>query len=132
MLNIQTFKSYGIKPSITRIKIYEYLLHHPHPSVDDIYQALKNELPTLSKTTVYNVLKVFLEHNMVTTLSLDSKELKYEVNHQPHAHFQCMHCGDITDLPFIDVDYQNIHQKGMIVQSHDLLIKGICQACSQS
>ena len=34
-------KENGIKPSIQRIKIFEFLLeHHIHPTVDDIFQTL--------------------------------------------------------------------------------------------
>ena len=42
-----------------RIAIMEYLMEHPiHPSADDIYTALSPSMPTLSKTTVYNTLKL--------------------------------------------------------------------------
>ena len=48
-------KKNGIKPSVQRMKIFQYLLdHHTHPTVDDIFQNLSPEMPTLSKTTVYN------------------------------------------------------------------------------
>ena len=43
-----------------RIAIMEYLMDNPiHPSADDIYTALSPSMPTLSKTTVYNTLKLF-------------------------------------------------------------------------
>ena len=59
-------KKNGIKPSIQRIKIFEYLLgHHTHPTVDDIFQSLSSEIPTLSKTTVYNTLNIFVENHIV-------------------------------------------------------------------
>ena len=48
---------HGIKPSIQRLAVMGYLLEHrTHPAVDEIYNALKAEVPTLSKTTVYNTL----------------------------------------------------------------------------
>lgn len=44
--------SYQIKPSVQRIAIMDYLLkHHTHPSIDEIYMALCQDIPTLSKTT---------------------------------------------------------------------------------
>ena len=53
---------HNIKPSMQRIAIMEYLMNHPiHPSADDIYTALSPSMPTLSKTTVYNTLKLFSE-----------------------------------------------------------------------
>ena len=49
-------KKHNIKPSYQRMKIFQYLLdNHNHPTVDTIYRALCTEIPTLSKTTVYNL-----------------------------------------------------------------------------
>lgn len=42
---------------------YGYLLkNHTHPTVDEVYVALCKVIPTLSKTTVYNTLRLFSEH----------------------------------------------------------------------
>ena len=55
--------SYNVKPSVQRIAIMDYLLKHKtHPSIDEIYLALSKSIPTLSKTTVYNTLKLLTEN----------------------------------------------------------------------
>ena len=131
MFDVNRLEKHGIKPSITRIKIFDYLLEHDHPSVDEIYQALKLELPTLSKTTVYNVLNLFQEHHLVSTVALNPKELRYEINHQPHTHFQCVNCGEIYDLPYVPIDYQTIRQEGFEFLDHSLVVKGICSKCKK-
>ena len=54
----------GIKPSYQRVKILERLLaDKSHPTVSDIYLDLVDEIPSLSKTTVYNTLNIFIEFN---------------------------------------------------------------------
>ncbi len=66
--------SYNIKPSVQRIAIMDYLLaHKTHPSIDEIYLALCKDIPTLSKTTVYNTLKLFVEHGAALMLTIDEK-----------------------------------------------------------
>jgi Fe2+ or Zn2+ uptake regulation protein len=129
MFDTSRLEKHGIKPSITRLKIYQYLLEYDHPSVDEIYQALKSELPTLSKTTVYNVLNLFVDKDIVSTISLDTKELRYEVDHDLHSHFQCIQCGEIYDFPYVKVDYNEFHQDGFESLEHNLVIKGICKKC---
>lgn len=131
MFDTSRLEKHGIKPSITRLKIYQYLLEYDHPSVDEIYQALKSDLPTLSKTTVYNVLNLFVEKDIVSTLSLDTKELRYEVDQDLHSHFQCIQCGEIYDFPYVKVDYNQIHQDGFESLEHNLVIKGICKNCKK-
>lgn len=65
-----------IKPSVQRIAIMDYLLKHKtHPCIDEIYTALCKEIPTLSKTTVYNTLKLFVEHGAAKMLTIDEKTL---------------------------------------------------------
>jgi Fur family peroxide stress response transcriptional regulator len=75
MQNIkETLKSKGIKPTIQRIRIYKYLTEHKtHPDVETIYNDLVKELPTISKTTIYNTLKEFAEKNLVLEIPLETK-----------------------------------------------------------
>ena len=81
---------YDIKPSSQRIVIMDYLLNNrTHPTSNDIYNALKDDNPTLSKTTVYNTLKLFEEKGAVLNLSIDEK----------NAHFD----GDTSDQNSYDI-----------------------------
>ena len=67
--------SFNIKPSVQRLAIMDYLLtHRTHPSIDEIYMALCNDIPTLSKTTVYNTLKLFVEHGAAQMLTIDERK----------------------------------------------------------
>ncbi|KAA6316446.1 Peroxide-responsive repressor PerR, partial [termite gut metagenome] len=72
-MNVQEQLSmHGIKPSLQRMAIMDYLLeHHTHPTVEEIYMALFPSIPTLSKTTVYNTLKLFAEQGVVNMLTID-------------------------------------------------------------
>lgn len=52
----------GLRPSVQRLLIMDYLLsHHTHPTVEEVYRDLCKKCPTLSKTTVYNTLRLFSE-----------------------------------------------------------------------
>ena len=52
--------SHGIKPTLQRIAIMSYILEHRvHPTIEDVYNGLITNFPTLSKTTVYNTLRMF-------------------------------------------------------------------------
>ena len=59
---LKRLQNHNIKPSVQRIAIMNYLIEHrTHPTVDEIYTALSPSIPTLSKTTVYNTLKLLSE-----------------------------------------------------------------------
>lgn len=70
----QHLTDHGVKPSIQRLAIMKYLMEHrTHPTADMIFNDLYKEIPTLSKTTVYNTLKLLTEHGAVRTIGIDEK-----------------------------------------------------------
>jgi Fur family transcriptional regulator, peroxide stress response regulator len=120
-----------ISPSFTRVKILEFLkAAKHHPTVDDIYQRLVDELPTLSKTTVYNVLNLFEEKQLVKPLIFDKAITRYELMEDQHAHFQCNDCGHVYDIPKPKVLLPQL-QAGFTVVEEDVVLRGLCPACSQ-
>jgi hypothetical protein len=55
----QELKKKNINLSHQRLKVLEYLTQNrSHPTVDQIFTDLQKEMPTLSKTTVYNTLRM--------------------------------------------------------------------------
>ena len=89
----------GIRPSMQRLAIMDYLIHHPiHPTIDDVYQALSNKVPTLSRTTVYNTLRMLSENQAAQMITIDEHRVCYDGNVESHVHFYCKKCGKIIDL----------------------------------
>ena len=40
----------GIRPSVQRVAIMEYLLEHrTHPTIEEVYHYVKRKIPTVSK-----------------------------------------------------------------------------------
>jgi Fe2+ or Zn2+ uptake regulation protein len=120
-----------VSPSFTRVKILEFLqIQKHHPTVDDIYQGLVDELPTLSKTTVYNVLNLFEEKKLVKSLIFDKAITRYELIEEQHAHFQCKDCGNVFDVPRPHVTLPALGD-GFTVIEEEVLFKGLCPDCSK-
>ncbi len=119
-----------ISPSIQRIKVYEYLLsHRNHPSVDMIYEGIKDEIPTLSKTTVYNILKLFIEKNLVKAITIEGNELRFDAYIKPHIHFKCEKCGNIYDFEMEDEIYNKKEIDGNKILECNIYLSGICKNC---
>lgn len=124
-------KEKNISPSYTRMRVYDYLSKHKtHPTVDEIYKELKNELPTLSKTSVYNILNLFIEKEIVTSINVGSKESRYELLLQKHSHFKCMTCGEVFDIPYVKPIWEQLELSGFSVETEEVLLKGLCKKCN--
>jgi len=120
----------GISPSYQRIKIFEYLSNNKnHPTIDEIYNQLKNDIPTLSKTTVYNTLNLFLKKGLVGGLTIEDNEMRYDATTVRHAHLKCSKCGKIYDIsidcPFLNRETLNGHR----IDDCHLYFKGVCKHC---
>ncbi|MGB9781309.1 Fur family transcriptional regulator [Caldanaerobacter sp.] len=125
-------KKHGIRPSTIRIKVLKYLLENRiHPTADDIYKSLINEIPTLSKTSVYNTLDLFLKKGLVSTLSFKEKELRYDINTRFHGHFKCEICGKVYDFPVSEKMLEVDELKGFSIKNVDINVYGICKECNE-
>ena len=124
--------SFNIKPSVQRIAIMDYLMtHRTHPSIEEIYLALCEDIPTLSKTTVYNTLKLFVDHGAAQMLTIDEKNVCYDGDISLHAHFLCKKCNKIFDLPAYSDEERicSMKNNGYEVEEIHQYFKGICPSC---
>lgn len=134
---IETHKyllKYSIKPSIQRTAIMNFLLkNHIHPTVDEIYSALNPQMPTLSKTTVYNTLGLFAERGAVRVLTIDEKNARYDADVSAHAHFICNSCSKVFD--FFNVDpgvFNHPDAQGFKINKTEISYSGLCPQCLKS
>lgn len=127
---IKILQSKNIQPSHQRIKILEILVKNKdHVNVNMIYDELSKEIPTISKTTVYNTLNTFAEKGLVHCLTITPEEMRYDYETKPHHHLLCKQCGRI-----IDVNVRCTYAEAMEIEGHRIeeiqgYFKGICKDC---
>ncbi len=125
-------RSYDIKPSFTRLMVYQYLKDtKSHRTADEIYQALYPEMPTLSKTTVYNTLHLFIQKHLATMIVMDETETRYDLIRDPHAHFKCVECSRIFDIDVVPPEVSESFLRDYKVHDAQLLYRGVCPRCQK-
>jgi len=123
-------KSHDIKPSPQKVAIMQYLMeHHTHPDVDKIYNALVPDMPTLSKTTVYNTLKLFCDKKVTEVIFIDEKNVRYDSVMTFHAHFRCKKCGHIYDVQLDKKDVPQCSNSELRSEETEVYFFGICGNC---
>lgn len=121
-----------IKPSQQRIALMDFLLENRiHPTVDEIYTRLSPTMPTLSKTTVYNTLKLFVQRGAAQMLTIDERNVCFDADTSAHAHFLCKVCGKIRDLHEINPQWKSTPDElhGYEVEEVHLYMRGCCKEC---
>jgi len=130
---VSKLKEYGIKPSIQRIEILEYLMENRiHPNVDSIYSELVDKMPTLSKATVYNTLDLFAKNGLTNRLFIEPNEVRYDIRTDIHGHFKCEKCKKIKDVEIytLSTEINKDSYKG-VIYAEEINYRGICEDCAE-
>ena len=112
----------------------DYLLtHYTHPTVEEVFLALRGEIPTLSRTTVYKTLRMLSEHKAAQMITIDDHRVCYDGDTTPHVHFFCKHCGKVYDLvdEVAPMPSNNVID-GNLIDESQLYYKGICKKCREA
>lgn len=122
----------GIRATAQRVAILGFMRENPvHPTAEVVYEALRDKVGSLSLTTVYNTLKLFVEHSLVSMLTIDDTFRCFDGNVEMHVHLMCRNCKKIMDMPMpkeVAAFVEEIeHFKADEVQ---LYVKGICKDCN--
>lgn len=106
----------------------QYLLNNrTHPTADEVYLNLLPDIPTLSKTTVYNTMKLFIEQRVALQIDIDDRNARFDGVVEAHAHFYCRVCGCVKDLPLPQI--QEPEMSGLTVDETHVNFKGTCADC---
>lgn len=127
----ETFKENGIKFSKHRFEIYKFVLQHrTHPTVEEVYKGVKENLPGISFATVYNVLNKFTEKGLVKELTIGTSK-RFDGYTKPHIHFICKECGKIEDVEFQEFNSiaNKVKEKGWELKETSLYVFGVCPEC---
>lgn len=124
-------EEHGIRASSQRILMLEYLdNNYTHPTADKIYSELITRLPSISKATVYNNLKLFSSKGIINEINVDNTEVHYEINSKPHVHFICKECNRIFDVDLVSLEYDGTVLEGFNIDSQNVYLKGKCRECA--
>lgn len=127
---VNMLKEKGLKITQQRLEVLKYLdENRVHPTADMIYNAIKKEMPSLSRTTIYNSLVTLRENGLIRMISIDPHEARYDINTKNHIHFLCDICGRIYDIEKDNDIVFERYMDGHKIDSIDLYAHGICRNC---
>jgi Fur family peroxide stress response transcriptional regulator len=118
-----------------RIIILDYLReNYNHPSVEDIFQSVRNKLPRISKKTVYSNLQFLCDKDLINEIMIKGVQ-RYESKSDPHPHLICRKCNKIIDIESKEL-FSHAMEVGRRIEGFDvdffnLNFYGICKDCKE-
>ncbi len=116
-----------------RVAILDFLKDNlNHPTVEEIFEEVKQKLPRITKATVYKNLKVLANNGLTKEVNIKGVS-RFEAKIEPHHHIICQTCGKIIDFKskeLIDYALKTIeNQKEIIIDSAETTFFGHCKSC---
>lgn len=121
----------GISPLTHRVALYSYLLENRiHPTAEQVYQGLKPSVESISRTTVYNILNLFSERNIIKRVDIEKNEMRFDVNTTNHIHFKCRVCQKVVDLPQEEFPQLRFSDH-FLIEEIQINVQGVCPPCQK-
>lgn len=106
-----------------------------HPSIDEIHQRAKQEMPEISKTMVYNTITELEAFGEIDKLGfVNGNNPRFDPNVEPHNHLYCSRCHQVVDID-IEPNELNINPEkfsGFQIERHQVTFFGTCPNCQES
>ena len=102
-------EQHGVRPTSQRVRVAEILLTEPrHLTAEQILGTLRESQGRVSKATVYNTLKLFVEQGLVRPIHTDPERCVYDSMMAPHHHFQDLDTGEMYDIRPEDLSFAKL------------------------
>lgn len=98
-------KEKGLKVTPQRVAIYNAVFNlKNHPTAETIVEIIKDTNPNISVGTVYKVLNVLVDVNLVKKVKSEQDVMRYDAELDKHHHLYCKETNKIEDYKDKELD----------------------------
>jgi len=135
---LEHIQGQGLRRTGQRDLILEtFLSTEEHLTIEDLYQLVKRQDPTVGQTTIYRTLKLLTEAGLAREVRFGDNKTYYEhhYNHEHHDHMICTECGKVIE--FFSPDIESLQDQmadnfGFKPTHHSLRLWGLCAECQRA
>ena len=106
-----------------------------HPTAEEIYLKLKENLSTSSRSTIYRNLALLVNKKVILKISMPIGPDRYDLIKNKHNHAICTECGKVFDFEckfnFKELKESVYNQTSLECSEDTFCIAGICKECKQ-
>jgi Fe2+ or Zn2+ uptake regulation protein len=96
----QALQQSGWRYTRQRAAVLEYLRAvHIHPTAEDVFLAVRRQIPNISLATVYKGLEALVDAGLANKLAGGDGPARYDARMEAHYHLRCQDTGAVFDLP---------------------------------
>lgn len=126
-------RAVSLRVTRPRMAVLAALHDHPHVDTDRVIALVRDNVPTVSHQTVYDVLRALTDAGLVRRIQPNGAPARYESRvGDNHHHVVCRSCGAIADVdcsvghaPCLTASDDH----GFVVDEAEVVYRGTCPDC---
>jgi Fur family peroxide stress response transcriptional regulator len=131
----EVLRDQGLKVTPQRLAVHRAVAESVgHPDAEEIWAAVRTELPNISLRTVYEVLHTLADLGEIREVDLATGSSRFDPTTSDHHHLVCTSCGAVADV-YLDgppVEVPAVQQQGFTVDTYEIAFRGRCPQCSET
>ena len=128
-------RKHGLPVTAQRIAVLNAVHRRPHATADEIEEAVRGEIGTVSRQAIYNVLGALTDKGLLRRIQPAGSPARYEDRvGDNHHHLICRSCGRTEDVccarglaPCLDASEPH----GFTIDEAEVIYWGLCPACAR-
>jgi Fur family ferric uptake transcriptional regulator len=89
----------GVKVTAQRVAVLRAVSGRPHSTADDVFEAVKNEIGTISRQAVYDALGILVDKGLIRRIQPAGSAARFEDRTgDNHHHLICRVCSRVVDV----------------------------------
>jgi len=127
-------RAHGLPVTVQRRRIFEVLAGRTdHPTPDQVYAAVKETLPGVSRATVYRVLETLVRVGVLARALSPGAATRVDPRTSRHHHLVCQGCDRLFDVDEEAVEHRirppDVRRRGFAIRGYSIYFTGLCAAC---
>ena len=129
-------RAHGLPVTVQRRRIFEALADRTdHPTPDQVYAAVRDALPGVSRTTVYRVLDTLVRVGVLAKACRPGSASRVDPRTSRHHHLVCEKCDRLFDLEEEVVEHRirqpDVRRRGFFIRGYSIHFTGLCAECRE-
>jgi Fur family transcriptional regulator, peroxide stress response regulator len=121
--------------TIQRRAVFEAILdRQDHPTAEQVYRAVCQNLPQISRMTVHRILGTFVSLGLLAKTCHPGSAARFDPNLRQHQHLVCLACGriiDVEDPRLNNLPWPKVNPRDFTIQDYHVHFRGNCARCQQ-
>ena len=117
-----------------RVILETMVLRDDHPTAEQIYEAIRAQVPEISRATVYRVLESLVQLGAIRRAHHLGSATRFDSKTDHHHHMVCVQCNrviDFEDARLDDLPLPDHSRTGFQTTDYSIHFTGLCAECQQ-